>query len=249
MVEQQGLDRIVDALALLASAASRARALFVGQGPLRATIAALAPRRGRRRALRRMGRIAGGPGRRSTARAASSCAPRRARAARASRSKPWPAARRGQHAGRRDGETARGRRNGTLCGFDVESLAARSSACWRRRGARAMGELGRRAVQRFETPHDDPRYAEGLQAIVAARGRRVKLLFLTQVLDRNDAVLGFVPRWIEALARALRARARRRARGRRHERLAGERRLARDRRSGTIRRWLRYRACCAKRCG
>jgi glycosyltransferase involved in cell wall biosynthesis len=28
----------------------------------------------------------------------------------------------------------------------------------------------------------------------------VKLLFLTQVLDRNDAVLGFVPRWIEGLA-------------------------------------------------
>ncbi len=29
----------------------------------------------------------------------------------------------------------------------------------------------------------------------------MKLLFLTQVLDRGDAVLGFVPRWIEALAR------------------------------------------------
>jgi len=29
----------------------------------------------------------------------------------------------------------------------------------------------------------------------------VKLLFLTQVLDTNDAVLGFVPRWIEAFAR------------------------------------------------
>jgi len=29
----------------------------------------------------------------------------------------------------------------------------------------------------------------------------VKLLFLTQVLDANDAVLGFVPRWIQALAR------------------------------------------------
>jgi len=29
----------------------------------------------------------------------------------------------------------------------------------------------------------------------------VKLLFLTQVLDRGDAVLGFVPRWIEGLAR------------------------------------------------
>jgi glycosyltransferase involved in cell wall biosynthesis len=29
----------------------------------------------------------------------------------------------------------------------------------------------------------------------------VKLLFLTQVLDADDAVLGFVPRWIEALAR------------------------------------------------
>lgn len=28
----------------------------------------------------------------------------------------------------------------------------------------------------------------------------MKLLFLTQVLDRNDAVLGFVPRWIEGLA-------------------------------------------------
>lgn len=29
----------------------------------------------------------------------------------------------------------------------------------------------------------------------------MKLLFLTQVLDRNDAVLGFVTRWIEGLAR------------------------------------------------
>lgn len=29
----------------------------------------------------------------------------------------------------------------------------------------------------------------------------MKLLFLTQVLDRRDAVLGFVPRWIEGLAR------------------------------------------------
>jgi glycosyltransferase involved in cell wall biosynthesis len=29
----------------------------------------------------------------------------------------------------------------------------------------------------------------------------VKLLFLTQVLDRQDAVLGFVPRWIEGLAK------------------------------------------------
>lgn len=28
----------------------------------------------------------------------------------------------------------------------------------------------------------------------------MKLLFLTQVMDRNDAVLGFVPRWIEAFA-------------------------------------------------
>jgi glycosyltransferase involved in cell wall biosynthesis len=30
----------------------------------------------------------------------------------------------------------------------------------------------------------------------------VKLIFLTQVLDRGDAVLGFVPRWVEGLARA-----------------------------------------------
>lgn len=29
----------------------------------------------------------------------------------------------------------------------------------------------------------------------------MKLLFLTQVIDANDAVLGFVPRWIEGLAR------------------------------------------------
>ena len=29
----------------------------------------------------------------------------------------------------------------------------------------------------------------------------MKLLFLTQVLDANDAVLGFVPRWVEGLAR------------------------------------------------
>jgi glycosyltransferase involved in cell wall biosynthesis len=30
----------------------------------------------------------------------------------------------------------------------------------------------------------------------------VKLVFVTQVLDRDDAVLGFVPRWVEGLARA-----------------------------------------------
>ena len=29
----------------------------------------------------------------------------------------------------------------------------------------------------------------------------MKLLFLTQVLDEGDAVLGFVPRWIQGLAR------------------------------------------------
>ena len=29
----------------------------------------------------------------------------------------------------------------------------------------------------------------------------MKLLFLTQVLDANDAVLGFVMRWIEGLAK------------------------------------------------
>ncbi len=30
----------------------------------------------------------------------------------------------------------------------------------------------------------------------------MKLVFVTQVLDRSDAVLGFVPRWVEGLARA-----------------------------------------------
>ena len=29
----------------------------------------------------------------------------------------------------------------------------------------------------------------------------MRLLFLTQVLDRGDAVLGFVPRWIEGFAK------------------------------------------------
>ena len=70
----------------------------------------------------------------------------------------------------------------------------------------------------------------------------MKLLFLTQVIDANDAVLGFVPRWIEALAS-------------RCERVrvvaleAGDvstlpanvdvRVVGRD---GRLRRWLRYRA-------
>jgi glycosyltransferase involved in cell wall biosynthesis len=69
----------------------------------------------------------------------------------------------------------------------------------------------------------------------------VKLLFLTQVLDADDAVLGFVPRWIEALAR-------------RCERVrvvaleVGDTRGLPQNvdwreigRAGTIRRWLRYR--------
>lgn len=33
----------------------------------------------------------------------------------------------------------------------------------------------------------------------------MKLLFLTQVLDRQDAILGFVPRWIEGMARHVEA--------------------------------------------
>jgi glycosyltransferase involved in cell wall biosynthesis len=70
----------------------------------------------------------------------------------------------------------------------------------------------------------------------------VKLLFLTQVLDADDAVLGFVPRWIEAFARRV-------------ERVrvvaleVGETRGLPPNvdwreigRKGIVRRWLRYRS-------
>ncbi len=69
----------------------------------------------------------------------------------------------------------------------------------------------------------------------------MKLLFLTQVIDEGDAVLGFVPRWIEGLARhcervrvvALEAGETRNLPANVDVRVVG--------RHGTIGRWLRYR--------
>lgn len=68
----------------------------------------------------------------------------------------------------------------------------------------------------------------------------MKLLFLTQVLDRGDAVLGFVPRWVEGLARrcervrviALEAGDVSNLPPNVDVRVVG--------RTGTLRRWLRY---------
>jgi glycosyltransferase involved in cell wall biosynthesis len=74
----------------------------------------------------------------------------------------------------------------------------------------------------------------------------VRLLFLTQVIDADDAVLGFVPRWIEGLARrcervrvvALEAGNVSTLPANVDVRVVG--------RKGIVRRWLRYRAILAE---
>ena len=87
-------------------------------------------------------------------------------------------------------------------------------------------------------------YAEGLEA---PGGVRVKLVFLTQVLDGRDAVLGFVPRWIEGLAaRCERVRVLALEVGDASG-LPGNADVRAIGRRGTLGRYLRYRASCARR--
>jgi glycosyltransferase involved in cell wall biosynthesis len=77
----------------------------------------------------------------------------------------------------------------------------------------------------------------------------VRLVFVTQVLDRRDAILGFVPRWVEGLARrcervrviALRAGDVSGLPGNVDLRVLGRR--------GRLRRWLRYRRFLAEALG
>ena len=70
----------------------------------------------------------------------------------------------------------------------------------------------------------------------------MKLLFLTQVLDEDDAVLGFVPRWVAGLAlRCERVRVVALEAGR-LERLPGNVDVRVVGRRGRLLRWMRYRA-------
>jgi glycosyltransferase involved in cell wall biosynthesis len=70
----------------------------------------------------------------------------------------------------------------------------------------------------------------------------VRLLFLTQVVDAQDAILGFVPRWLEGLARHVeRLRVVTLAAGETSG-LPGNVELVVIGRRGRVRRWLRYRS-------
>lgn len=74
----------------------------------------------------------------------------------------------------------------------------------------------------------------------------MKLLFLTQVIDEGDAILGFVPRWIEGLARrAERVRVVALEAGR-TEGLPDNADVRVVGRRGRVRRWLRYRRILAE---
>jgi len=171
MVNNKGLDRIVDALALLAARGRRARALFVGQGPLRDATRARAQAKGidarfvewlespeDLASMYRASRVVvcastceGGP--RFTVEAMACGTP--------VVSTPVGVM----------GELIEDGVNGALCGFDFESLAAALERVLADdAAARAMGEAGRRSVQGFERRTTIRGYAEGLQSIAARTG-------------------------------------------------------------------------------
>ncbi len=171
MVNNKGLDRIVDALALLGSRGRRARALFVGQGPLRDATRERSAAKGvdarfvewlespadlahvyrTSRVVVCASTCEGGP--RFTVEAMACGTP--------VVSTPVGVM----------GELIEDGRNGALCGFDIESLADTLERVLADDAtARALGEAGRRSVQGFERRATIRGYAEGLKSVVARTG-------------------------------------------------------------------------------
>jgi glycosyltransferase involved in cell wall biosynthesis len=171
MVANKGLDRIVDALGLLAARGQRRSALFVGQGPLRDATRARAAQRGiearfvewvesprdladlyrRSRVVVCASTCEGGP--RFTVEAMA-CGT------------PVVSTRVGVM-----NELLRDGQNGRFAGFDAASLAeALADVLADETRRRALGEAGRLSVQHCERVRTIRAYAAGLQAL--ARGER-----------------------------------------------------------------------------
>ncbi len=172
MVGNKGLDRIVDALALLAARGTKLRALFVGKGPLRAATEARAVAKqvdarfvewvesaADLAAIYRASRVVV---------CASTCegGPRFTVEAMACGT-PVVSTRVGVM-----NELIEDGVNGRFAGFDAESLAdAIAATLADERARRALGEAGRLSVQHCERTRTIRAYADGLKAL-AERARR-----------------------------------------------------------------------------
>ncbi len=173
MVNNKGLDRIVDALALLAARGERRSALFVGRGPLRAATEARARARGidarfvdwigTPEDLAAVYRASG------LVVCASTCegGPRFTVEAMACGT-PVVSTRVGIM-----GELLAGGRAGALAGFDVASLAdAIHGVLADPAHRRALGEQGHASAQRFERRAAIAAYAEAVKGLAAEARRR-----------------------------------------------------------------------------
>lgn len=170
MVANKGLDRIVDAIALLARGGTPLSVLFVGKGPLQATVRARAAKAGidarfvewvesaaDLAAIYRTSRVVvcastceGGP--RFTVEAMACGTP----------VVSTPVGVMGELLA--DGE------NGRLAGFDAPSLAVALAETLRDESARVrLGAAGRLSVQHCERVRTIRGYADGLKAVVASR--------------------------------------------------------------------------------
>lgn len=168
MVANKGLDRIVDAIALLGRAGTKLSVLFVGKGPLQAAVRARAAKAGidarfvdwvesaaDLAAIYRTSRVVV---------CASTCegGPRFTVEAMACGT-PVVSTRVGVM-----GELLSDGLNGRFAGFDVESLSAAIEETLRDENARVrLGEAGRLSVQHCERVRTIRGYADGLKAVAA----------------------------------------------------------------------------------